>query len=102
MSGARSGHTLAELEAQADAVQAEIARCHQETRKRALDEILQIVRSQNLAFDDVVKALRTVARRGKAPALYRNPERPKQTWCGKGSPPQWFLEHPDKNALRIG
>ena len=54
-----------------------------------------------LSFEDVTRAIRTSAKRGKAPALYRNPDNPRQTWSGKGEAPDWYTKAPNKEALRI-
>lgn len=70
-------------------------------KKEALEEIKRIVAEHELDYDDVTKAIRTSAKRGKAPALYRNPDKPRQTWSGKGEPPDWYTNAPDKAALRI-
>lgn len=70
-------------------------------RKEALDKIREIALEHNLSYDEIVAAIRTTTKRGKAPAIYRNPDRPKQTWSGKGEPPAWYTNAKDKEALRI-
>lgn len=40
------------------------------------------------SLDDLVGA--TKARKGAAPAKYRNPADPGQTWSGRGRQPGWF------------
>jgi len=70
-------------------------------RKDALNKILSLVQEHNLSFEEVMKTIRVTAKRGKAPALYRNPDKPRQTWSGKGEPPQWFTNHPNPEELRI-
>lgn len=70
-------------------------------RQQALEQIRQIALGHNLSYDEIVAAIRTTTKRGKAPPLYRNPDRPKQTWSGKGEPPAWFINTEDKEALRI-
>lgn len=39
-------------------------------------------------------------RRAKAPAKYRNPDDPKQTWSGRGRRPNW-LEAALKNGAKL-
>lgn len=70
-------------------------------RREALTQIQTLIREHGLTYDEVVLAARTAAKRGKAPAIYRNPENPRQTWSGKGEAPEWFEQAADKDALRI-
>ncbi len=70
-------------------------------REEALAQIREIVRTAHLSHDEVAKAIRTTARRGKAPAIYRNPDNPRQTWSGKGHPPDWFKKYRDPEQLKI-
>lgn len=73
----------------------------QNKKKEALKQIQHLVAEHEIAFQEVMQAVRVIAKRGKAPALYRNPENPRQTWSGKGDAPAWFENAPDKEALRI-
>lgn len=70
-------------------------------KKKALAEIKKIVKEHDLSFDEVVQTIRAHTKRGKAPAIWRNPENPRQTWSGKGPEPKWYTDAPDKEALRI-
>lgn len=70
-------------------------------RKEALAQIQELVTKYDISFDEVVKALRVTAKRGKAPALFRNPAKPRQTWSGKGPEPEWYTNAPNKDALKI-
>jgi DNA-binding protein H-NS len=70
-------------------------------KKEALHQIQTIVRQHELSYEEVVAVIRTTTRRGKAPAIYRNPTNPRQTWSGKGEPPSWYVNAKDKEALRI-
>jgi|SRR6056297_3022688 len=72
-----------------------------ERKANALHQIIDIAREHELTYDEVVAAVRTTARRKKAPPVYRNPENPRQTWSGKGAPPRWFSDHPEPESLRI-
>ena len=73
-----------------------------EARKQeALDQIRRLVKEHDLSYDEVVAVIRTQTKRGKAPALYRNPDNPRQTWSGKGDPPEWWKTHPDPESTRI-
>lgn len=70
-------------------------------KQEALDEIKRLVKLHELSLEEVTKSIRTSARRGKAPPVYRNPERPRQTWSGIGTPPDWYTNHPDPESLKI-
>lgn len=48
------------------------------------------MQEHELEYEEVVAVIRTTTRRGKAPAIYRNPTNPRQTWSGKGEAPEWF------------
>lgn len=93
--------SLQELERMQEKLQTHLQTLFDEQRREALGQIQGLIREFGLTFDEVVLAARTAAKRGKAPALYRNPENPRQTWSGKGEAPDWYLEAPDKEALRI-
>jgi len=92
---------LEELLKMEQTVQAQIARKRDAKRKEILQQISDLVRQYNLTYDEVVRSIRNTAKRGKAPAMYRNPTNPRQTWSGKGNPPQWYKQAPDPEALRI-
>ena len=70
-------------------------------KKEALQRIQSIVREHDLSYDEVVAVIRTTTKRGKAPAVYRNPVNPRQTWSGKGDAPSWFTQVKDPESLRI-
>lgn len=70
-------------------------------RQQALSEIRRLTKEFDLSYEEVVAVVRTTTRRGKAPALYRNPENSRQTWAGKGDAPDWFTKHPDPEKLKI-
>jgi len=70
-------------------------------KRDALNKIQSLVTEFELGFDEVVAAIRVTAKRGKAPAIYRNPANPRQTWSGKGDAPTWFTEANDPEKLRI-
>lgn len=79
----------------------EIEQRNSAQKTTALRQVQEIVRKHDLEFEEVVAAVRTTSRRKKAPPLFRNPENPRQTWSGKGEPPDWYLNHPEPESLRI-
>lgn len=92
---------LEQIQEMSDRLKAMLDARMKRKRKEALEQIQALVEEHELAFDDVVSAIRTKAKRGKAPPLYRNPENPRQTWSGKGEAPDWFRDHPNPKSLRI-
>jgi DNA-binding protein H-NS len=70
-------------------------------KKEALQQIQGIVKQHGLSYQEVVAAVRTVSKRGRAVAIYRNPKNIRQTWSGNGDAPAWFVTAKDKNALKI-
>lgn len=92
---------LEELQEIQDKLKSFVERRMDNQKKDALKTIRDLVQEYELTFEDVTKVIRTSAKRGKAPALYRNPERPRQTWSGKGEEPEWFSTAPDKTVLLI-
>lgn len=82
-------------------VSSAVEKQREQKKREVLGQIQELVRQYDLPFDDVIRAIRGHAKRGKAPALYRNPDNPRQTWSGKGPAPDWFTKAKDPSALRI-
>lgn len=82
-------------------VNAAIEKQRNTKKQEILAQIQGLVRQYDLPFEEVIRAIRGHAKRGKAAAIYRNPNNPRQTWSGKGTPPDWFTKAKDPNQLRI-
>lgn len=93
--------SLDELEEMQRKLSQYIDRRLQARKEQALAQIKALALEHDLTFEEVVAVVRTATKRGKAPAIYRNPENPRQTWSGKGDAPEWFKKHPDPEKLRI-
>jgi DNA-binding protein H-NS len=93
--------SLEELQEMQNKLSKFIERRLESRKQEALDQIKRLAREYELSFDEVVAAIRTSTKRGKAPAIYRNPKNPRQTWSGKGDAPDWFRNHKDPESLRI-
>lgn len=96
-----SDASLEELQIMQKKLTSFVERRLQSKKKEALEKIRQLTIEHELAYDEVIQAIRTSTKRGKAPAIYRNPDKPRQTWSGKGEPPDWFKNHPDPESTRI-
>jgi len=93
--------SLEELQAMQGKLSKFIERRLEVRKQEALDKIKRLAQEYELSFEEVVAVIRTATKRGKAPAIYRNPANPRQTWSGKGEAPDWFSKHPDPESLRI-
>ena len=92
---------LEELQAMQEKLKSFVSRRLENKKKEALQQIQNIVRLHELSYEEVVAVIRTTTRRGKAPAVYRNPTNPRQTWSGKGEAPTWITNAKDPESLRI-
>jgi DNA-binding protein H-NS len=92
---------LEQLQDMVNKVQGLVDKRMESKKKEALRKIRDIVKDNELTFDEVVNVIRTSAKRGKAPPIYRNPEKPRQTWSGKGEAPDWYSTNADPESLRI-
>jgi len=93
--------TLEELAAMKSELDNAMNAALEKKRQDALLQIQKIVQEFNLNYEDVVAVIRTTTVRGKAPAIYRNPDNNRQTWSGKGDAPAWYALAKDKSALII-
>ena len=93
--------SLEELMAAQEILTAYLNRSLENKKKEALQQIQAIVKQHNLSYEEVVAAIRTTTKRGKAVAIYRNPDNIRQTWSGKGEAPNWYTNAKNKDALKI-
>ena len=66
-------------------------------RKEALRAMELAAKEFGMSVDEVIGAGKPKAGKAKAPAKYRNPANPSQTWSGKGRQPGWY-----KDAIKAG
>lgn len=57
----------------------------------------QAAKKHGFSLNDLLGASKGGARKAAAPAKYRNPADPKQTWSGRGRQPVWY-----KDAVAAG
>ena len=96
-----TGLQLDDLITLQDTVQNAVAKQRETKKQEILAQIQALVKQYGLPFEDVVRAIRGHAKRGKAAAIYRNPGNPRQTWSGKGTAPDWFTKARNPQDLRI-
>ena len=92
---------LDDLLALQQSVSSAVEKQREAKKQEVLAQIQNLVKQYDLPFEDVVRAIRGHAKRGKAPAIYRDPDNPRKTWSGKGEAPDWFRKCKDPNSLRI-
>jgi DNA-binding protein H-NS len=89
---------LAELMAQREALDAEIAALRKAARSKVLAEVKKAVAEYELTESELFGTGRARKTSGAAP-MFRDPESGK-TWTGRGRVPAW-LEGKDRDAYRI-
>lgn len=62
-------------------------------RKALLDQARELAKKHGVSVDTLL--IPAGRRRSSAPAKYRNPDNPKQTWSGRGKKPAWVQAHLD-------
>lgn len=88
--------SLESLRKQRDEIAARIAELEQSERKTAMEQIEKLMEAASIKPEEVVARISGRKSRTKAspayPARYRNPERPEETWCGRGHRPRWVAD----------
>lgn len=90
------GLTRADLEVLAKDVEKALKRAAETERKDALKAARLAAQERGFDLEELLEpgAAKTSKASGKpkAPAKYRNPENPEQTWTGRGRKPQWLVD----------
>lgn len=73
-------------------VDKEIANFDKKKKAEALKAVQAVAKEHGVSLEDLM-GKKAKARGGAAPAKYRNPDDPTQTWSGRGRQPQWFKDH---------
>jgi len=88
--------TIEQLEALVADAQKRLSKLRQEKRKHAFQELETAAKQLGLSREDLAARYgnsRTRPRANGAPARYRDPINPAQTWTGKGRKPQWVQDY---------
>ena len=88
--------SLDELKALKKNVEKEIKEFRNRARSAAMKDLQALAKKHGLSVDEIVGKKRK-GKKAAAPAKYRNPSDPNQTWSGRGRQPAWF-----KDALAKG
>ncbi len=84
--------SMDELKALKKDVEKAIADFEGRKREAALKEVQAIAKKHGIAVDELIgKGRKGKGKaKSKAPAKYRNPADPSQTWSGRGRQPAWY------------
>ena len=86
------GLSLLELEELSDRVAKEIASKREARTRELREEMVKLAEREGLTLEEVVRAGKKFRRRQPPKQKYRNPEKPTQTWSGRGKKPAWVQE----------
>ena len=88
--------SLEELKALKKDVENEIKSFKDRARTAALKDFQAVAKKHGLSVEEIL-GKKGKGKKPAAPAKYRNPEDPSQTWSGRGRQPAWY-----KDALAKG
>ena len=88
--------SLDELKTLQKNVEKEIKNFKDRARTEALKDLQAVAKKHGLSVEEII-GKKGKARKAAAPAKYRNPDDPAQTWSGRGRQPAWY-----KTALAKG
>jgi len=93
---------LGELKELQKSVEKAISDYHDRKRAEARAAAEAAVRELGYNLDEVIamKGIKGKSSKSGAPAKYRNPEDPTQSWSGRGRQPQWMKDAIENGANR--
>ena len=83
--------SMDELKTLRKSVDKEIKDFKNRARSAALKDLQAVAKKHGLSVEDIL-GKKGKGRKAAAPAKYRNPGDPNQTWSGRGRQPAWFKE----------
>ena len=81
--------SLDELKTLSKNVEKEIKNFRKRARDAALKDLQAVAKKHGLSVDEIV-GKKGKTKKAAAPAKYRNPADPSQTWSGRGRQPAWY------------
>jgi DNA-binding protein H-NS len=82
--------SIPELENLAVRVVVQISNKREERKRELLEEMEKIAEKEGLTLKEVMRAGQKRKRRQPPKQKYRNPDKPSQTWSGRGKKPAWI------------
>lgn len=83
--------SLDDLKALRKNVEKEIKDFKNRAKVAALKDLQAVAKKHGLSVDEII-GKKGKAKKAAAPAKYRNPADPNQTWSGRGRQPAWYKE----------
>lgn len=86
--------SLPELKELSKEVDKEIQQRQVEEKKRVSTQMKELAASVGMTVEEILglEMAKKTKTKPRAPAKYRNPENPEQTWSGRGKKPAWIRE----------
>jgi DNA-binding protein H-NS len=91
------GLSLLELEELSDRVAKEIVNKREARSRELREEMEKLAEREGLTLEEVIRAGRKPRKRQPPKQKYCNPDKPSETWSGRGKKPAWV-----ENALASG
>ena len=91
--------SLPELQELSKDIDKEIQQRQVEEKKRVSTQMKELAASVGMTVEEILglDMARKTRTKPRAPAKYRNPENPEQTWSGRGKKPAWIREALEQN-----
>ena len=89
--------SLDDLKALKKNVEREIKEFRNRARTAAMKDLQALAKKHGLSVDEIIGKKGKGRKKVAAPAKYKNPSDPSQTWSGRGRQPAWY-----KDALAKG
>ena len=89
--------SIPELEELGERVAKEITNKREARTRELREEMEKLAEREGLTLEEVIRAGRKPRKRQPPKQKYRNPDKPSQTWSGRGKKPAWV-----ENALASG
>ena len=83
--------SLEELKSLRKDVEKEIKNFKSRARDAAMKDLQAVAKKHGLSVDEII-GKKGKGRKSAAPAKYRNPADPSQTWSGRGRQPAWYKD----------
>ena len=81
--------SIPELEELGERVAKQIEIKREKLKRLAFEEIEQLAEKHGLTLEEVIRAGKKPRRRQPPKQKYRNPDKPSETWSGRGKKPAW-------------
>ncbi len=95
------GMTVKELRALKEKIGNAIVEREEDERAQLRAKMEALAAESGLTIDDVLGSRRGKGSRGQVAVKYRNPDKPSETWTGRGRKPNWLAEKLSRRGVKI-